>query len=163
MSKLARILSTPRAAIASIGLALALAASASAQTPQIRADWSGGVLNVTVTNLPPNTPVELTVTDESHGGNETPNGTVPQSSDGAGNLPGSGRGGEIGYPSTGTDEGGTRYVICVRVNGHTGPCIETTKPRGFLGSIAHAVITLGGIFGDIVWVPIIPKNADIAV
>ncbi|MBI1854194.1 MAG: hypothetical protein HYR85_27975 [Planctomycetes bacterium] len=147
MMLLARFVAASRAALFSAGLLLA-AAPAIAQTPQIHASWNGGVLNVDVSNVPPNSPIGVTVSDMSHGSEETPNGSPPSGSDGAGNWPGGSSGGQTGYPGTAADEGGTHYVICVRVNGRTGPCMDVWKPRGVLGSITHTIITIGGLLGD---------------
>ena len=135
------------AAMLWVGLLLAAAAPAVAQTPQIHATWNSGVLNVSVSDLPPNGEVEVSVHDESSNSNEQANGHPSGTADGAGNWPGGAGGGETGYPGTANDSGGTRYTICVRVNGQTGPCKGTVKPRGLLPSIGHAIITIGGLFG----------------
>ena len=93
--------------------------------PKIRAVWSssggqGGVLNVSVSGLPPGAQVEVTVVDQTSGGKtESPVGTPPGTADGQGNWPGALAGSQVGYPDTSTDPGGTKYVVSVKVNGKT--------------------------------------------
>ena len=118
--------------------------------PKIRAVWSssggqGGVLNVSVSGLPPGAQVEVTVVDQTSGGKtESPVGTPPGTADGQGNWPGALAGSQVGYPDTSTDPGGTKYVVSVKVNGKTGPAMEVRKPDDSR-SVISVISTLGGI------------------
>ncbi len=143
-----RVLRTAFAALLVGTVLLATGVQALAQSPQIRASWNNGVLNVSVSGLPPNALVELTVHDDDNNQMEQPNGSPPPNADGTGNWPGEANGTETGYPGTSNDSGGTRYTICVRVNGATGPCTTTQRPRGLLACVFHAVLTFGGLFGQ---------------
>jgi hypothetical protein len=130
--------------------------------PAIKAEWlttggQGGALNVSISNLPPNAKVEVTVTDVSHNSQtEQPVGTPPAQANEKGEWPGPKAGSKAGYPGTATDPGGTRYVISVKVNGKTGPSQEVLKPeepRSFwsiLATLGTVLITdAAGITGKL--------------
>jgi hypothetical protein len=148
------------------------AAGSEAQSgPTIRAEWltsggQGGALNVSITDLPPNAKVEVTVTDVTHNHrNEQPVGTPPAQANEKGEWPGPKAGSKAGYPGTATDPGGTRYVISVKVNGKTGPSQEVLKPeepRSFwsiLATLGTVLITdAAGITGRLEGRAVLPAG-----
>lgn len=110
----------------------------------IHHSWKGDpkVLNLSITGAPANVPIEVVVTQMPEWTQEQPNGSPPEETDGGGNWPGEGSGGEVGYPGTGNDSPGTEYVVSVIVDGKTGPSKGITKPFTFWSRLLN-IFSLG--------------------